>query len=53
MKQTKLNMRDVVILTAEAWRLVAPVTIKNCFKKAGFESVETTVPDDVLAEVEL
>jgi hypothetical protein len=34
--QTKLDVLSAVDFIAEAWRLITPTTIKNCFVKCGF-----------------
>jgi hypothetical protein len=34
--QMKLDVLSAVHFTPEAWRLVTPTTIKNCFVKCGF-----------------
>ncbi|GFS16960.1 tigger transposable element-derived protein [Elysia marginata] len=37
----KLTQLDAVIILKQAWEKVEPATIKNCFKKAGFQASET------------
>jgi hypothetical protein len=35
-EQMKLDVLSAMHFTAEAWRLITPSTIKNCFVKCGF-----------------
>ncbi|GFS15232.1 ADP-dependent glucokinase [Elysia marginata] len=46
----KLTLLDAVIILKQAWEKVEPATIRNCFKKAGFQASETERENEIEAE---
>ncbi|GFR85378.1 tigger transposable element-derived protein 4 [Elysia marginata] len=48
----KLTLLDAVIILKQAWEKVEPATIRNCFKKAGFQASETETEIEGENEIE-
>jgi hypothetical protein len=42
----KLDVLSAMHFMAEAWRLITPTTIKNCFVKCGYSIVHVSSTDD-------
>jgi hypothetical protein len=44
--QIKLHVLSAMHFTAEAWRLITPIIIKNCFVMCGFSNDHISSNDD-------